>query len=226
MGDLRNQIRELQEDVVEIKTKIKDADYAHRTFAKKILQMQLDEAQDRLERHSALLRDDGFKIGELTEIYELTVVEGVQWDYCLVRVEKNRVGVNRVAGREIFEVIDWREAKHRLAKVGRTTDLTIGEFVHTDATYSAHPRFPGTTFHMPSIAQNGVMHSGGMWCAIGDSGAPIITRNAAVGIVLGNCIPDPPYEQLNLGICSPLGWIISRIKAKFGMELELYVPDE
>ena len=39
-------------------------------------------------------------------------------------------------------------------------------------------------------------------------------------------IPDPPYKHLNLGICSPLEWIISRKKAKFGVELDLYVPDE
>lgn len=55
LSDLRNQIMGLQEEVGESKKKVHDADYAYRMFAKMILQMQLDEAQDRLERHSALL---------------------------------------------------------------------------------------------------------------------------------------------------------------------------
>lgn len=228
---LQNDIRNCQLTIRSTEASIEDYHRQSRFRAEEIAK----EEHKCLVSHSQILMSlphtAAHQIGHLTTVYELNVDEHMYWDYCLVRVHDNRLGLNRVQGtaiRRIMKSADLDLDEEMLRKQGPSTGETFGRFLEVSSSFGNHPRFPGCRFRMPVIVAGGGIGGGGLWCSKGDSGAPITWRDNAVGIVYGHATAtqDDNQVEVQVGVFGELASILQRIKERFGLELVLYAGDD
>ncbi|KAI5779613.1 hypothetical protein EDC01DRAFT_755352 [Geopyxis carbonaria] len=160
-------------------------------------------------------------VGKITNFYELGPDGDNYLDYCLIDVDEDRVGRNTVNGHEILMTVNEFDLKSEdVVKTGRSTGTTVARGTPLKVRMGGFLRCPGKVFKLEAILATGFF---GEFCEKGDSGAAVVRGAGALGIIqaVGHPLDMRKHGSVLVATVLPLVELFSRVKSKYGLELEL-----